>query len=62
MSNSECHGLVDVKKRVVGIRLITERGTTHTIVKVPKCRLSMKGVRVSMTRDSEEVGSEAATL
>ena len=62
MSNSEYQSLEEVKKRVLGLNLSAERGTTQTIVKVPKCQLSIKGQRVSITRDSEEVGSEAAIL
>ena len=46
----------------LGVNLTSERGTTQTIVKVPKCQLSVKGVRMSIVRDSEEVGSEAAIL
>jgi hypothetical protein len=42
--------------------LISERGTTQTIVKVPKYQLSVKGRKVFIVIDSEEVGSEAATL
>jgi len=60
--NSEDFSAKDIRKRVLGINLSAERGTTQTLVKVPKYQLSMNGQRVSMTRDSEEVGSEAAIL
>ena len=46
----------------LGVNLTSERGTTRTAVKVPKYRLSVKGRRASIVRDSEEVGLEAATL
>ena len=46
----------------VGVNFISERGTTRTIVKVPKYRLSVIGRKASVVKDSEEVGSEAATL
>ena len=46
----------------LGVNSTSERGTTQTAVKVPKCQLSVNGIRVSIVRDSEEVGSEAATL
>ena len=46
----------------MGVSLIPERGTTHTLVKVPKYQLSVKGWKVSINIDSEEVGLEAAIL
>lgn len=42
--------------------MASERGTTQTIVKVPKYWLSVKGIKASVVKDSEEVGLEAATL
>ena len=39
-----------------------ERGTTQTAVKVPKFQLSVKGLKVFIAIDSEEVGLEAAIL
>ena len=45
-----------------GVNLASKRGTTQTIVKVPKYWLSVKGKRLSIVTDSEEVGSEAAIL
>lgn len=62
MSNSECCGVVDLGSRGVGVRLMSKRGTTQTYIKVPKYRLSVKGERLSIAKDSEEVGLEAATL
>ena len=62
MSNSECLYIIDVGKQVIGVSLITVRGTTQTIVKAPKCCLSVKGRRVSSASDSKEVGLEAAIL
>ena len=47
--------------RGYAVRVYPERGTTHTIVKVPKYCLSANE-SVFMARDSEEVGLEAATL
>ena len=46
----------------LGVNLGPERGTTQTVVKVPKFQLSVKGVKASIIRDSEEVGLEAAIL
>ena len=60
--NSKCYSIVDSEKRGPGVSLSIERGTTQTAVKVPKCQLSVNGIRVSIVIDSEEVGSEAATL
>ena len=62
MSNSEHFSIVDFKKRGAGVSLVSERGTTLTTVKVPKCWLSVKGGKVFIVKDSEEVGLEAATL
>ena len=61
-SNSEYLSAVDFGKRGCGVSPYSKRGTTQTMVKAPKCQLSVKGLRVSMHEDSEEVGSEAATL
>lgn len=38
------------------------RGTTQTVVKVPKYSLSVIGRKVSVAKDSGEVGLEAAIL
>ena len=46
----------------LGVSLASKRGTTQTAVKVPKCQLSVNGVKESNVRDREEVGLEAATL
>ena len=46
----------------LGVNSTTKRGTTQTAVKVPKCWLSVNGIKASIVRDSEEVGSEAAIL
>ena len=46
----------------MGVNPKSERGTTQTKVKVPKYQSSVKGRKVSMAIDSEEVGLEAATL
>ncbi len=46
----------------LGVNLISERGTTPTMVKAPKCQLSDKGLKVFVIVDSEEVGLEAAIL
>ena len=62
MSNSECWCIVDVGKQVIGLNLITVRGTTQTTVKALKCYLSVIGRKVSLASDSKEVGLEAATL
>ena len=62
MSNSECCHIVDVSRRVSEVSLFTERGTTQTKVKVPKYRLSVKGIRMHTFQDREEVGLEAANL
>jgi len=61
-SNSEYFRAVDFRKRRQAVSDCRKRGTTQTIVKAPKCHLSVKGLRVSMHKDSEEVGSEAAIL
>ena len=60
--NSKGYSIVDSEKRGPGVSLGPERGTAHTAVKAPKYQLSAKGVKVFIFRDSEEVGSEAATL
>ncbi len=62
MSNSECSGVVDLGSRGVGVRLMSKRGTTQTVIKVPKYQFSVKGEKLFIPTDSEEVGLEAATL
>ena len=62
MSNSESSDNVDSGRRGVGVKLASERGTTLTSVKVPKVALSVNGQKVSASRDSGEVGLEAAFL
>lgn len=62
MSNSEYERVVDLGSRGVGVRLMSKRGTTQTYIKVPKYQLSVKGERLFIATDSEEVGLEAATL
>ena len=62
MSNSKYLNVVDVWKRRLVVRVSRERGTTQTIVKVPKYQLSVKGRKVLIVEYSEEVGSEAAIL
>ncbi len=41
LSNSKWVSLVDFRKRGSGVSLDSERGTTQTAVKVPKCWLSV---------------------
>lgn len=43
LSNSECNYLDDKGKQEYGVSLCSERGTTQTLVKVPKYVLSDKG-------------------
>ena len=43
LSNSERTGNVDAQRRGVGVRLTSERGTTLTLVKVPKDAFSVNG-------------------
>ena len=62
MSNSECCYDVDNKRRLYGVSVYRERGTTQTKVKVPKYQLSVNGLRVRMFENREEVGIEAAIL
>ena len=62
LSNSEYPSIVDAMKRRRGVSLCRERGTTQTEVKVPKYWLSVKGWKVSIVSDNEEVGLEAAIL
>ena len=45
-----------------GVSSRSERGTTQTRVKVPKCGLSVEIRRRSLLLDSGEVGLEAAIL
>ena len=62
MSNSEYHYIVDVGRRLYGVSVYRERGTTQTGVKVPKYQLSVNGLRVHTFQDREEVSLEAANL
>jgi hypothetical protein len=63
LPNSEHSDIIDPGRRgVFGVNLTSERGTTQTIVKVPKYLLSVNGTKASIIIDREEVGSEAATL
>ena len=61
-SNSEYALSVEAGSWVWGGSSHTERGTTQTRVKVPKCWLSVEIQRVSSSLDSREVGLEAAIL
>jgi hypothetical protein len=62
LSNSEDTRAVELGSRGVGVRLTSKRGTTQTYIKVPKYQFSVKGERLFVARDSEEVGLEAAIL
>ena len=52
----------ELGRREAGVSLASERGTTQTAVKAPKGWLSVKGGRMLLAENSEEVGSEAAIL
>ena len=62
LSNSKWVIVVETRKRGYGVSLYSERGTTQTMVKVPKSQLSVKGERVCTLTDNGEVGLEAAIL
>ena len=47
---------------VVAVNVYYERGTTRTEIKVLKCSLSVKGLKVYVTPDRREVCLEAAIL
>ena len=62
LSNSKKSRIVEPGRRGFGVSLNSERGTTQTVVKAPKHRLSVNGGRMSISPDSRGVGLEAAIL
>ena len=62
MFNSKCLSIADPRRRGHGVSLCPARGTTQTVVKVPKYPLSVIGRKISVAKDSGEVGLEAAIL